>query len=44
MPAEETLAELQRRFAEFKQEALSVWNSLGLGAASAPKVVGAAAA
>ncbi len=43
VPAEETLAELQRRFAEFEQETLGVWSSLGLGTGSPRKVVDAAA-
>jgi SAM-dependent methyltransferase len=43
MTAEETLAELQRRFTEFERETLGVWDCFGLGAASAPKAVEAAA-
>jgi len=43
LPADETLAELQRRFAGFEQETLGVWNALGLGAASPRKVADAAA-
>lgn len=43
LPADETLAELQRRFAGFEQETLGVWNALGLGAASPRKVANAAA-